>query len=155
MILLSFVLAQRPLWNLWRKWLKICLRGYLQCITPCYENRTVFSNVTGGERTWLLHELMSWLQGLIFEVIASHKYHVNILKGYGFINARIWKIVIANKQLRQVSIAEFTIIVQNVHFEPEYTPWHVDKNVSLVDGSVVVVITSATHITRPLSPKNI
>jgi hypothetical protein len=57
------------------------------------------------------------------------------------------------RQLRQVSIAEFKIIFQNDHFEPQDAPWHVGENVCWVDGSVVVVIICATPITR-LQPPN-
>jgi hypothetical protein len=98
---------------------------------------------------------MSRLQVLISEVIASHKCRVNILKSYGFINAWIRKITIENKNLHQVSIAKFAIIVQFTHFEPQYTLCQVGENVSVADGLVVVVLTSATHITRPKIPKYI
>jgi hypothetical protein len=52
---------------------------------------------------------------------------------------------IANKNLHQVSIAEFEIIARYANFEPQYTLWHVGEIMSVADGLVVVVITSATH----------
>ena len=150
------MLAQWSRSNLWRKLLRKCFfRCYPECITVYYENKTIMAIVTGGERARWLYKLMSRLQVLISEVTPSHKCRVNILKSYGFINTWIRKITIEYKTLHQVSIADFAVIARFAHFEPQYTLWHFGENVSVADGLVVVVLTSATLITRPKIPKYI